>query len=149
MTSSSMMHRLVSFLEERESVMDTYLEVLDHQHSDIDNADMDKFTAHSRLEAELMERLESLQKVIAPLKDSIEASSEADRERTRGYEQRFAEKCDIALEKNRSNQRRIRSELTTYKGQMEQLRRFSARTGASYSGTGRRSGSPRHIDIEQ
>jgi hypothetical protein len=148
-----MIHRLVSFLEERESVMDTYLEVLDHQHSDIDNADMDKFTAHSRLEAELIERLESLQKVIAPLKDSLQAEdvagSAGERERIREYEERFAEKCDGALVKNRSNQRRIRSELSRYRRQMEQLRRFSARTGASYSGAGRRSGSPRHIDIEQ
>jgi len=151
MTSSSALHRLVSFMEERESVMDTYLEVLDHQHKDIDDADMEKFTAHSHMEAELIERLESLQRVIAPLKDSLEVdpTSAEERERAWAYEERFAEKCDGALEKNRNNQRRLRSELSRFRSQMEQIRRFSARTGVSYSGAGRRGGEPRHIDIEQ
>lgn len=142
MISSSSHQRLLAFLQERDGVMDTYIDVLELQRMDIETSDMDKFAEHSRMEAELIDRLEALQKVIRPL-----VENEGDR--IASFESVFPEKCETALSKNRENQEKIRSELARFNDQMTQLRRVSARTGASWVGSSQRSRAPRYVDFEQ
>ncbi len=131
--------------------METYLQVLDFQANDIEKGDMERFTAHSQLEAELIDRLESLQRVIRPLRrdTSSKASEGLSSEELQRIDEEFSRKTEEASKKNRRNQEIIRKELLHLRGQMDQLRRFSARTGVSYGGGSRRSGSPRYIDLEQ
>ncbi len=119
--------------------MDTYLDVLDFLKSDIESSDMDKFEAHTRLEAELIARIASLQRVIGSLGTAY----------TGTFEKRFARQCELALEKNRENRRLIKREIGETKERLSSMRRFSARTGPRYLGARGRSGNPRYIDITQ
>ena len=133
--------------------MDNYIDVLELQKRDIETSDMDAFAEHSRMEAELIDRLEALQKVIVPLRSTgAEAGSGArdgGENEVRRLDSAFDGKCQRAIEKNRENQGMIRSELKGLKAQLSGLRKFSARTGASYLGSSQRHQQPRYIDFEQ
>ncbi|MFO7850552.1 MAG: hypothetical protein R6V67_11375 [Spirochaetia bacterium] len=145
---SSSKARLISFLHDREDAMDTYIEVLELLYKDIEAEDMDKFAEHTQLEDDLIKRLEALQRVIPPLRRSLNPK-EKDGEEIELLEGRFSEKCKRALDKNRENRQRIGKELSSLEEQIARSRRFSARTGASYVGTSQRNGTPQYIDIEQ
>jgi len=58
---------ILTYLHLRDSVMDTYLKVLDYQNEDITRSDSEKLTIHSHMEQELLQRIEALQKVISGL----------------------------------------------------------------------------------
>lgn len=145
---SSSKARLISFLHDREEAIDTYIEVLELIRGDIEAGEMDKFTEHTYLEDEIMERLEALQKVIPPLKKELNLEG-GDGGEVELLEGRFNEKCDKALEQNRENRQKIGKELSKYGQQIERTRRFSVKTGASYVGASQKSGTPQYIDIEQ
>jgi hypothetical protein len=149
MTSSPRIKRLVTFLRDRDFVMDTYIDVLELQKRDIETSDMDAFAEHSRMEAELIDRLEALHRVVVPLRGEHGGADAGGAEEVRRLDAAFERKCQRAIEKNRENQGMIRSELKGLKAQLSGLRKFSARTGASYLGSSQRHQQPRYIDFEQ
>mgnify|MGYP006301237837 CR=1 FL=1 len=143
---------ILTYLYLRDSVMDTYLKVLDYQNEDITHSDSEKLTVHSHMEQELLQRIEALQKVISGLSgdraaaggSGAEAAGVAEDSREeQQLEESFNEKCELALQKNRENQDRLSAELGVLTRNLENIRRFRARTG-------RGSASPqsRYIDIE-
>ncbi|MFW5711332.1 MAG: hypothetical protein ACOCZA_05215 [Spirochaetota bacterium] len=143
---------ILTYLHLRDSVMDTYLKVLDCQNEDITHNDSDKLTVHSHMEQELLQRIEALQKVITGLSgdraagggsgaDTADAAAESREEQQ--LEQRFNEKCELALQKNRENQDRLSAELGVLTRNLENVRRFRARTGRGCA-----SPQSRYIDIE-
>lgn len=139
---------ILTYLHLRDSVMDTYLKVLDQQCEDISKSDSEKLTIHSHMEQELLKRLEAVQKVVVGLSADREAAGDTERPRDeqqleQQFEQQFNQKCELALAKNRENQDRLKAELGVLTHNLENIRRFRARTG-------RGSASPqsRYIDIE-
>lgn len=135
---------ILSYLRLRDSVMDTYLQVLDQQNKDITHSDSDKLTIHSHMEQELLQRLEALQKVLTGLTaDRTAAGAPAESREEQQLEQSFNEKCELALQKNRSNQAKLNAELGVLTRNLENIKRFRARTGR-----GDASPQSRYIDIE-
>ncbi len=160
---------ILTYLHLRDSVMDTYLKVLDQQNEDITHSDSEKLTIHSHMEQELLQRLEALQKVLEGLTADRAATGAAFDSRadagtaTRAgaaseagtaasgpvsseeeqLEQRFNEKCELALKKNRANQDKLKAELGVLTHNLENIRRFRARAGR-----GGASPQSRYIDIE-
>ena len=141
---------ILTYLHLRDSVMDTYLKVLDQQNEDITHSDSEKLAIHSHMEQELLQRLEAVQKVLEGLTSDRAAagsSISAGRERVAREEQQlkksFNEKCELALQKNRANQDKLNTELGVLTHNLENIRRFRARTGR-----GGASPQSRYIDIE-
>lgn len=135
---------ILTYLHLRDSVMDTYLKVLDQQYEDISKSDSEKLTIHSHMEQELLKRLEAVQKVVVGLNGDREAAGASERSREeQQLQQQFNQKCELALAKNRENQDKLNAELGVLTHNLENIRRFQARTG-------RGSASPqsRYIDIE-
>ena len=144
--------KLLTYMHLRESVMDTYLKVLDLQSEDISCSNADKLTVHVRMEQELVDRLEGLQKVISALNNdssTVENTPQL-REEVREEQQlqqrltrSFNKKCETALEKNHTNQENLTAELGVLTHNLENIRRFQTRTG-------RRDAAPktRFIDIQ-
>ncbi len=137
-------HKLITYLHLRESVMDTYLKVLDLQDQDISKSDVDKLAVHAQMEQELVERMEELQKVITALQKDRGQQVPTDEEQR--LEHSFNEKCDSALKKNRSNQQKLKTELGIISHNLENIRRFQTRTGRNVRGGA--SPQSRFIDIE-
>ncbi|HKK66153.1 MAG TPA: hypothetical protein VJ967_09885 [Clostridia bacterium] len=118
--------------------MDTYLKVLDLQSEDISCSNADKLTVHVRMEQELVDRLEGLQKVISALNNdssTVENTPQL-REEVREEQQlqqrltrSFNKKCETALEKNHTNQENLTAELGVLTHNLENIRRFQTRTG--------------------
>ncbi|MDZ7792659.1 MAG: hypothetical protein U5P10_02895 [Spirochaetia bacterium] len=137
--------KLLTYMHLRESVMDTYLKVLDLQSEDISCSDADKLTIHARMEQELVDRLEGLQKVISALhNDSSDVENTPQlreevrevREEVREEQQlqqrltqSFNKKCETALEKNHTNQENLTAELGVLTHNLANIRRFQTRTG--------------------
>lgn len=149
--------KLITYLHLRESVMDTYLKVLDLQGEDISGSDVEKLTLHAQMEKDLVERIEALQKVINGLyRDTAHNTTGGGNPSAKQYrpktdeeqrlEQGFNEKCEAALEKNRWNQKHLKKELGIITQNLDNVRRFQARTGRS--GRGSVSPQSRFIDIE-
>ena len=145
---------ILTYLHLRDSAMDTYLKVLDQQNEDISNNDSEKLTIHSHMEQELLKRLEALQKVVIGLSaDRAAAAGSSDGPETvegpetsleeQQLEQQFNQKCELALKKNRANQDKLSAELGVLTHNLENIRRFRARTGR-----GGASPQSRYIDIE-
>ena len=130
--------KLLTYMHLRESVMDTYLKVLDLQSEDISCSNADKLTVHVRMEQELVDRLEGLQKVISALNNdssTVENTPQL-REEVREEQQlqqrltrSFNKKCETALEKNHTNQENLTAELGVLTHNLENTRRFQTRTG--------------------
>jgi|SRR6056297_17524 len=130
--------KLLTYMHLRESVMDTYLKVLDLQSEDISCSNADKLTVHVRMEQELVDRLEGLQKVISALNNdssTVENTPQL-REEVREEQQlqqrltrSFNKKCETALEKNHTNQENLTAELGVLTHNLENIRRFQTRTG--------------------
>lgn len=126
--------KLLTYLHLRESVMDTYLRVLDLQSEDIAGSNADKLTIHVQMEQELVDRLEGLQKVISALNNdsnAVEKSPQLREEQQlqQRLNQSFNEKCESALEKNHTNQENLSAELGVLTHNLENIRRFQTRTG--------------------
>jgi len=126
--------KLLTYLYLRESVMDTYLKVLELQGEDISCSDADKLTIHVRMEQELVDRLEGLQKVISTLHNDVAADkgSPSFREEQllqQSLNKSFNDKCETALEKNHTNQKNLTVELGILTHNLENIRRFQTRTG--------------------
>ena len=126
--------KLLTYMHLRESVMDTYLKVVDLQSEDIDCSNADKLTIHVQMEQELVERLEGLQKVITALNnDSAAIESSLQTWEEQQFQQRlnqsFNKKCESALEKNNTNQEKLTAELGILTHNLENIRRFQTRTG--------------------
>jgi|SRR6056297_1510532 len=153
--------KLITYLHLRESVMDTYLKVLDLQGEDIAGSDAEKLTLHAKMEQELLERIEALQRVVTGLYNDTASTTAhttggGDNSSTEHYpqitdeqqrlEQSFNEKCEAALEKNRGNQENLKKELDIITQNLENVRRFQSRAGRS--GRGSVSPQSRFIDIE-
>jgi len=130
--------KLLTYMHLRESVMDTYLKVLDLQSEDISCSNADKLTVHVRMEQELVDRLEGLQKVISALNNdssTVENTPQL-REEVREEQQlqqrltrSFNKKCETALEKNHTNQENLTAELGVLTHNLENIHRFQTRTG--------------------
>lgn len=155
--SAPVIRKLITYLHLRESVMDTYLKVLELESEDISGGDAEKLTLHAQMEQELLERMEALQKVITGLYHDTEHTSAAgDKSSAKHYRQRsdeeqrleqsFNEKCDAALDKNRGNQENLKRELGVITQNLKNVRRFQTRAGRSAGGSG--SPQSRFIDIE-
>src|SRR6056297_3986911 len=119
--------KLLTYMHLRESVMDTYLKVLDLQSEDISRSDADKLTIHARMEQELVDRLEGLQKVISALNNdaaAVERSPQvqAEQQLQQSLNKSFNEKCETALEKNHRNQENLTTELSVLTHNLENIR---------------------------
>jgi len=126
--------KLLTYLYLRESVMDTYLKVLDLQGEDISSSDADKLTIHVRMEQDLVDRLEGLQKVISALHNDVAAdggspSLREEQQLQQSLNKSFNDKCETALEKNHINQENLTAELKVLTHNMKNIRRFQTRTG--------------------
>ena len=126
--------KLLTYMHLRESVMDTYLKVLDLQSEDITCSNADTLTIHVQMEQELVDRLEGLQKVISALHNdsaAVESSPQLREEQQlqQRLNQSFNEKCETALEKNHTNQENLTAELGVLTHNLENIRRFQTRTG--------------------
>ncbi|MCF7913963.1 MAG: hypothetical protein K9L66_02220 [Spirochaetaceae bacterium] len=115
--------------------MDTYLKVLDLQGEDISCSDADKLTIHVRMEQELVDRLEGLQKVISAVHNDVAAADEGSPSVREGQQlqqslnKSFNDKCETALEKNHTNQENLTAELRVLTHNLKNIRRFQTRTG--------------------
>src|SRR6056297_479407 len=126
--------KLLTYMHLRESVMDTYLKVLEMQSEDISCSDAHKLTIHVQMEQELVDRLEGLQKVISALHNdssAVESSPQLQEEQRlqQRLTQSFNDKCETALEKNHTNQENLTAELGVLTHNLENIRRFQSRTG--------------------
>lgn len=111
--------RLISYLQQQNCIIDSYLHVLDLEVEDIASGDDVRLRTHALMEGELVRRLEELAHKI----DTLPAE-ERRCEVALSLEAAFERKCSRALEKNRNNQETLQSSLFALRSQLASLERF-------------------------
>jgi|APSaa5957512622_1039677.scaffolds.fasta_scaffold266267_1 hypothetical protein len=109
----AVLKRLKKLLFGQREKFRTYLDVLEHQETDIAEGDTDKLQAHVALEKAIVSEIYSFQKVIDPLEDMYRLAYPNREEETEIYEIKGSlDKIrDEVLDRNRRNQELLRNDM--------------------------------------
>lgn len=138
--SSTVIQKLLTYLQAREKALQAYISLMKHVSHDLSTGDDPALEEHSRIEESLIQRLESLQRTISAFRREYPDT----RAGTEEEEMRFQALCEEALRWNSENRKKLAAELGSVSGHMSRIRKLRARTGISRSRP-----KSRYIDIEQ
>ncbi len=131
--------QLLTYMSEREELMQSYLQLMDLIQRDITGKDTAALEEHSRVEESLVQRIEALQKVISSIVHEFSPDDPA----VLQTEEHFRLLCAQALGKNRENRQNLQREMGSVRNNLDRLRRLRARTGKTFSEP-----QTRYIDVE-
>ena len=118
----AVLKRLKQLLLRQREKFRSYLEVLDHQETDIIGNDTDKLTVHMELEQSIVQEINSFQKVIDPLDDMYRMAFPARDTEIEPIRESLSKIRTEVLDRNRQNQDLLRSSMSEIRQNIADLR---------------------------
>ncbi len=122
----AILKRLKMLLTAQRDKFRSYLDILEHEETDIVDGDMDKLEAHVALEKSIVKEIYAFQKVIDPLEDMYRAAYPHREQETEvpAIKESLERVKEEVLSRNRHNQELLSNNMRDVREQIKGLRSF-------------------------
>jgi hypothetical protein len=133
----ALLHRLRDLLLDQRGKFERYLNVLDHEKSDIESGDVDRLVAHVEIEEAIVSEIYTFQKAIDPLEELYRAAYPAGGDtghEVGGLRESLGMLKTEVLRRNEENRRLLKARMEVLRAEVLSLRRPFAARRTVYAG---------------